>query len=128
MKKTLIALLGITGLSVLTPAMAQADGISISFSAGYPVYAAPVASYHYIDVRPAPQVIVVHEAEHHVAYDHGHHFGRAGDRHDGYRAWHHDRDEYHHSDYRRAGYAYSGYGYQPAPVIKRIDTESRLHR
>ncbi len=128
MNKTFIALLGIAGLSMLTPAMALADGLSISFSTGYPLYAAPVTNYHYVETRPAPQVIVIRDNDRHGSHERGHHFGHDRDRHVGHRAWHQDREEYHHNDYRRAGYAYSGYGYQPAPVIKRIDTDTRLHR
>lgn len=139
MNKLIIALFGITGLSVLTPAMAHADSLSISFSSGYPVYAAPVTTYHYVDYRPQPNAIVVYENNRREYREHGHQFGYSHDRRYDRDRRHHEhhercghaereRHEYRHNDYRDAGHGYSGYNYQPAPVIKRIETNPRLYR
>lgn len=137
MNKLLIALFSITGLSVLTPAMAHADGISISFSTGYPVYAAPVTSYQYLEYQPRPEVIVVHEHEHRDYSERGYEFGHdrgyhnRHERHERHeRCGHAEREhhEYRQDNYRGTGYGYSGYNYQPAPVIQRVDTNPRLYR
>jgi len=139
MHKLLIALFGITGLSVLTPAMAHADSLSISFSTGYPVYAVPVTTYHPVDYRPQPNVIVVHEGDRRDYHARGHQFGHDRDRRHGRDNRHHEhhercghaereRHEYRQDNYRGTGHGYSGYIYQPAPVIKRIDTNPRLYR
>ena len=134
MNKILTALFGMAGLSILAPAMAHADSLSISFSTGYPVYAAPVTTYHYADYRPQPNVIVIQDREPRDYHDRGRHLGHERDRRNHYehheRCGHaeHERREYRHTEYRGTGHGYSGYSYQPAPVIKRIETNPRLYR
>lgn len=133
MNKILIALFGMIGLSVLTPAMAHADSLSISFSSGYPVYAAPVTTYHYVDYRPVPNVIVVNDYDRHPSHDRGHHVGHYRDHRYDQNQWRHghaehERYEHRQDNHRATGYGFSGHDYQPSPVIKRIDTNARLYR
>lgn len=135
MKRTLIAILGLSSLGFLA-IPAQADSLNISLNLGDPGFMIPVEHVHY---ESRPQVVIVRHDHDDDDYDYD--FRRDRGRHYGYeRRWH---DEHHHHFRREGGYRdswrahHDDHGayrrsevhvYEPAPVIRRVEMNPKLHR
>lgn len=101
MKHLIRALIGLSGLVVLAP-FAQADSFSISYSQGYPHYAAPVNHYTYVEHHPRYVTVRGDDRhEHDRGRGHREHGRGHGYGHDG----HHDRDRHgHHGRHHQPHY------------------------